>query len=380
MTTLILTSIKSFGLEIDEKLTIRFLKVSNSKKTVLINRGAEDGLVVGDHAKFFITSGIVARGMVEKVSPSRSIWSLYRVVAGEEIVDNKVLNLKIASPVKVTGDSSKSLKEESIPEGNDKISIPKEMDDIKESPKTSESAVIDEKMNDEDKKELEDLGVVEKKRPKVNPKVTKTEEADLGNDLPVMSSNSSRKWEVFGGISMQALTGTDDRNSSTSGSTSTSSSFTDVTVGLERYFFDTNMLKNISLFAFINKKSSETGSNAKTTSDWFEYGAGGSYHFYNSPTATNRLIGFGTAAFGVGSISIKEKTVVSNTATETPLEGTASFLYFGVGAKYYLSNNFGARMTLDYYSSKESYSMDTGSTATRTLSGPRIQVGLAYRF
>jgi len=28
------------------------LKVSNSKKTVLINRGAEDGLVVGDHAKF----------------------------------------------------------------------------------------------------------------------------------------------------------------------------------------------------------------------------------------------------------------------------------------------------------------------------------------
>ena len=102
---------------------MRFLKVSNSKKTILINRGAEDGLAIGDHAKFFITTGVIARGVVEKVSPSRSIWSLYRVVDPAEITDGKVLNLKIASPVKVTTDPSKSMKDEEVPAGTDKMNL-----------------------------------------------------------------------------------------------------------------------------------------------------------------------------------------------------------------------------------------------------------------
>ena len=109
------------ALEIDEKLTLRFLKVSSTKKTILINRGGEDGLVVGDHAKFFITSGVIARGVVEKVSPSRSVWSLYRVVDSNEITDDKVLNLKISSPVKITSDPTKSLKEEPIPGGTEDL-------------------------------------------------------------------------------------------------------------------------------------------------------------------------------------------------------------------------------------------------------------------
>ena len=114
---------KTFALEIDEKLTIRFLKVSNSKKTILVNRGSEDGLVVGDHAKFFVTSGVVARGVVEKVSPSRSVWSLYRVVDPAEITDDKVLNLKIASAVKITEDPTKSMKDEPIPGGEEKMDV-----------------------------------------------------------------------------------------------------------------------------------------------------------------------------------------------------------------------------------------------------------------
>lgn len=32
------------ALEIDEKLTLRFLKVSSTQKTVLINRGREKGI------------------------------------------------------------------------------------------------------------------------------------------------------------------------------------------------------------------------------------------------------------------------------------------------------------------------------------------------
>ena len=50
-----------FALEVDEKLTLRFLRASSSKKTILINRGLEDGFAEGDHAKFYIDSGVIAR-------------------------------------------------------------------------------------------------------------------------------------------------------------------------------------------------------------------------------------------------------------------------------------------------------------------------------
>ena len=95
------------GLEVDEKLTLRILNVSNSKKTMLINRGLEDGLAVGDHAKFYLTTGIVSRGVIVKTSPSRSIWSLYRVVDNEQLALDKVMNLKISAPVKLSQDKTK---------------------------------------------------------------------------------------------------------------------------------------------------------------------------------------------------------------------------------------------------------------------------------
>ena len=52
----------SYALEIDEKLTLRIVKTSDTKKTVLINRGQEDGLAKGDHAKFYLSVGCRTRG------------------------------------------------------------------------------------------------------------------------------------------------------------------------------------------------------------------------------------------------------------------------------------------------------------------------------
>ena len=115
----LLFSLNSFALDVDSKLTLRILKTSISKKTILINRGLEDGLVVGDHAKFFLTDGVVARGLVIKASPSRSVWSLYRVIRIEEIRDQKVVNLKISTPVKVTADPTKSLNSSPIIAGRE---------------------------------------------------------------------------------------------------------------------------------------------------------------------------------------------------------------------------------------------------------------------
>ena len=117
---------KVFALELDEKLTMRILSVSQSKKTILINRGIEDGLVVGDHAKLFLTTGVVGRAVTIKVSPTRSIWSVYRLVNPQFIVSDRVLNLKIASPLKLTEDSSKALViERRIPRGAENLKIVK---------------------------------------------------------------------------------------------------------------------------------------------------------------------------------------------------------------------------------------------------------------
>lgn len=370
-------SLNASALDIDEKLTLRFLKVSNTKKTVLINRGAEDGLVVGDHAKFFITSGIVARGVVEKVSPSRSIWSLYRIVAPEEITDNKVLNLKIASPVKITNDPTKSMADENTIEGQDKLTIPKS------------DAVVPEdhsadKLNDEDKKELDEMGLKEKEIEKASNKSAKAKEAKNNSEveiekLPMPASNISKTWDLYGSLALNALTGTEE-GATGSNSTSVSSSMFDLTLGLEKYLFNTETFKNVSAFAILNIKSMENGDSAKTTSNWLLYGGGLNYHFYNLPQSYNRLIGYATASFGMGTISVKEKTVVGNTATETPYEGTSNFFSLGIGAKYILSQDFGARAILDYYSSSESFNYDDGSTSTRSLSGPRVQFGISYRF
>src|SRR5690606_11968702 len=103
------------ALEVDEKLTVRILKTSDTRKTILINRGTEDGLVEGDHARFMVTAGIVARGMILRVSPTRSVWSIYRLVNADYIVNDSVMTLRITPPVKVTKDDSQTLVREDVP-------------------------------------------------------------------------------------------------------------------------------------------------------------------------------------------------------------------------------------------------------------------------
>jgi len=373
-----------FGLEIDEKLTLRFLKVSNTKKTVLINRGSEDGLVVGDHAKFFITEGVVARGVIEKVSPSRSIWSLYRIVAPDEILDNKVMNLKIATPVKITTDSSKSFKENEIESGSEKMSLDEKIIESKSDKMQVEDT---KKMNEEDEKELEELGVKKEKNIKESApksssvKVNQIEkESDDFSEMETESySKMTKTWDVFGTISMNSLSGKVEGESSSS--TSGAASVLDISLGLEKYLIDySQSLKNFSLIGFLQKKSMEVGSGVKISSDWFMYGAGANYHFYNTVERNNRIIGFGTINFGVGTVSNTSKVTSGSVSTETPQNGTMSFFSFGLGAKYNLKNDFGIRGIFDYYSSTETFSYDNGSTSTRSLSGPRLQFGLSYRF
>jgi len=91
-------------------MIVRVLAISSSKKTILINRGREEGVKMGDHAKFSTPKdGYFARGVVSRVSPTRSVWSLYRIIKEEPIIENAVVTVKVASKVKLTKDESKSI-------------------------------------------------------------------------------------------------------------------------------------------------------------------------------------------------------------------------------------------------------------------------------
>lgn len=348
------------ALEIDEKLTLRFLKVSSTQKTVLINRGGEDGLVVGDHAKFFITSGVVARGVSEKVSPSRSVWSLYRIVDPSEIVQDKVLNLKIATPARITDDPSKSLKEEAIPGGSETLDI-----------STSSSGAN----NDVDKDELKNLENDELSE--VRPaKKEKRQTSVMEDDISVYTADTQKSWEVWGTMYVNSLTGTKDAEVENEEATSVSASSFDFSGGVEKYFINNNnFFKEFSLSLFLHKKSVESGGSIKSKTDYLEYGGGVNYHFYNSAAAINRLIGYGGLSLGFGTPTLESKTTTGDYSTD----GSNSFYSAGVGVKYVLSNGFGIRGIMDYYSSSETFEYE-GITETRTLSGPRVQFGLSYRF
>lgn len=386
MTTLILGSTALHALEIDEKLTLRFLKVSNSKKTILINRGAEDGLAVGEHAKFFITSGVIARGVVEKVSPSRSIWSLYRVVDPAEITDGKVLNLKIATPVKITDDPSKSLKEEPIPGGSDKM----DMNETASGGREDSGTLLDEA----DKKEMEGLGIdvesVEKAPEKSSKKNKKTESTPIINETVSYERFTNRNWEVFGTIYLSSLSGTTsdptvvDASGNTQ-TTDTSSTNIDFSVGIERYLsnLESESWRNFSGQIFLRSHSEKTGSTTTVTSQSTDFGGGISYHFFNPANAVNKFIGFGNASLGIGKVSISTSTASGTSSSD--ITGSDNFFSLGLGSKFYVSNGLGIRAMVDYFHNTESLDYpDTMSGGARTVStvlnGFRFQVGLSYRF
>jgi hypothetical protein len=100
----------SWALEDDRRMIVRILSVSSSKKTILINRGREEGVKMGDHAKISNpVDGYFARGVVSRVSPTRSVWSLYRIINPKPIIENAVITVKAASKVKLTRDESKAI-------------------------------------------------------------------------------------------------------------------------------------------------------------------------------------------------------------------------------------------------------------------------------
>ncbi|MBT3585262.1 MAG: hypothetical protein HN509_10160 [Halobacteriovoraceae bacterium] len=127
--------------EIDEKMVGRILAASDSKQTLLVNKGIEHGLKVGDHAKFSTPLGTFCRGVVVKVSPSRSVWSVYRFLTKATIKNNLAATIKISTPLKLTTDETRHLgafADAYKKQTGEKIQITRKEDGIKKSMERTE--------------------------------------------------------------------------------------------------------------------------------------------------------------------------------------------------------------------------------------------------
>lgn len=339
----------SFALDIDEKLTLRILDVSSTGKTVLINRGVEDGLVVGDHAKFFITSGVIARGVVLKVSPTRSIWSIYRLVESDEITKDRVLTLKISAPVKVTPDPSKTITP--VDEPSVGIEVAAEADDLPKDLSQSEQDDLAGLINDN-----------EKGKSKARSSSSKSEGID-----------SSKLWQAFAYGSYSSFSSTLTEGSAI---TSFSSSVMAGGVGIERYFSDqSSFFHNISLYALAEMSlSSSSDQEVVEAPSFMQFGAGVSYHLINDPLSFGKVIPFFTVNGGIGS--------ATTTYSETEANGSTNFVNAGGGFKYNWDGGLGMRVLATYSLRNETYTFDGGAVEQITFahSGFGVNIGLSYRF
>ena len=342
----------SMALEVDEKLTLRILRLSSTKKTILVNRGLEDALAQGDHAKFFLTTGVIARGVVVDISPTRSIWSLYRIVDPNAVVSDKLINIKISMPVKLTDDPSKS------------IYAKHDSSFMSSSIPLAEGA--DDLDGGDDSEEDEDFLAL-----------TRSLETS-GSDFTGIQAGKT--FELFSLLHYNLLTTSSDV--AMEDSAKETQRGINFSVGVEKYFAgNINVLKNISLLGIFHmgEHNSSYNQNTESSVSFVEYGGGLNYHFLGHPQSYNRPIGFIGILGGVGTT----KDTLTHT-TENPndeVEGTSVFYALGIGIKYFTQQGLGGKIMAEFYQRSEEYAFETRErNYTRKVMGPRIQVGISYRF
>lgn len=366
------------ALEIDEKLTTRILSVSSTKKTVLLNRGLEDGLVVGDHAKFFLTTGVIARGVVAKASPTRSIWSIYRIINVDSITVDKVVNIKISSPLKLTEDSSKSLVYEPVPSGTDTIQVSRG-----DTRTRNRGMVLEDDQDELDT--LKDGPVVQERRGTSRPmnaafkrgayiRNMDTKETSYAQGRGVFNNKS---WELVARFQYHSLSTSVDDGIEGSEIQNGKESTLGFGGSVEKYFpHRKDWLRKFSFYGTLDYTSTTVSSDAATEdteSSQMNFGVGTNWHFYNDILTFERVIGFVSGSLGL----INSSTSVGDAETK----GSGTFFSLGIGAKYYTASGFGVRGMLDFYSQGiKSSNSNTDVESVTTKSGPRLIVGMSYLF
>lgn len=345
-----------FAVEIDETLTGRILKTSSSKKTILLNRGSADQLTMGMHAKFSTDTSVVARGVIVELTEARSVWSLYRVSTPDLVESDVVLNVKISEPVKLTTDESKSLVRETSmkdlkPNREDKLSLP--LDDV------------------EGELPADLLG-----------STMSTADKSVVGAVPELS-NYPR--EMMMRVALQAL---DSKTTSGSSSYSGRAEMNNFMLGMEFYF--TSKEKWYAQFSLLpyfqyQYQSMLSYEGSAVDSVLMEFGLGFQYYF-NNPNIVNKFNPFVNAYYAMGSITDSYASGVraqGNGAAASEVEGDSTSYGVGIGIKYFFENRFAIQMLLEYYLRTDDFAADpdtNNSVWSREVSGPRVQLGLGYRF
>lgn len=352
---IILVAQSTFALEVDEKLTLRILKTSESGKTILINRGFEDGLVKGDHAKFFLSVGVVARGVLLKGSPTRSVWSIYRLVNKGYIRDDQVMNLKITAPVKVTKDESKTLVQDdtsAILKGD-----PRELN-IPLAPGADD-------LSQEDKALLENR-----------------ERLLVDRDSMINLTDKNREVYTTFFYASYTTTATPDKSKTTYTS---SESMTAITLGYEHYFKDEALwFSRVSLLANLSmvKVGAMSHEGTATNDSSNEYGVGINVYPFKRPKFAGEFIYYGNFSLAMGSTTTTYRPGHSapDSVTDKSLSGSILMYSFGAGVKYYTTKAYGARIQFDYISRADQFGSDGYDSWIKSRSGPRVVMGFSYRF
>lgn len=347
----------ALGLEVDEKLTARIVKTSETKKTVMLNRGTEDGLVEGDHAKFIVTAGIVARGVVVRVSPTRSIWSIYRLVNADFITQDSVMSIKITPPVKITKDETQKLVQEDTPtqvSGGDPTQLGIPLADGAQ----DVSASADSAVSNADLKALEE------------------------SNTP--ASIVEKNIEVYGFLNISGLTASSKPDVGGE-SYNSSHSFHHIGLGLEYYARrEREWYSHFSLIGGVDlmRENAQAYNGAAVSNDLTEFSFGTNWHPTKLPSLANEFIPYLHVAAHIGTVkSTYKKGTNSDANPEMDSNGGSSGFSIGAGYKYYTFKGFGARVLLDYYMRTEKYKEDAvGLTMNRKVGGPRLMLGISYRF
>lgn len=355
---ILLITTSAFALEVDEKLTIRIIKASETRKTIMVNRGTEDGLVEGDHAKFIVTAGIVARAVCVRVSPTRSVWSVYRLVNADFIVNDSVMSLKITPPVKITKDETKTLVQEDTPTsvstgGTAPVGIPLAdgAEDI------DKGAALG-----DDSADLKSM--VDREEPSIIPE---------------------KNIEAFGIISISGLTA-NSKTDTGDQSFNNSQSYHHIGLGAELYAQkEREWYSHFSLVGQFNvmRNNNQSFNGSGSTNDVTEFSIGTNWHPTKLPSQTMMFIPYLHASFNVGTVksTYKAGTELSGANDELSANGGTQGFAVGFGYKFYTQKGFGARFLFDYYMRTERYKEDDqGFKFNKTVGGPRLMVGLGYRF
>lgn len=345
-----------YSLEVNDTITGRILKTSSSKKTILLNRGSTDQFTLGMHAKFSTDASIVARGVVVELSDNRSIWSLYRISTPDLVESDVVLNVKISEPVKITSDESRTLVRESamkdlLPNRDGQLSLP--LDDV------------------EGDIPVDLLGA---NIASSNQDITKSF---------VELSNYPR--EMLTRIALQSL------SSKTTGGSSSYSGRTEMNnflLGAEFYF--TNKEKWYAQFSLMpyfqyQYESMLSYEGSAVDSEQMEIGVSTHYYFYN-PNLLNKFNPFVSFFFAQGSVKddyASGARSLGNGSTASTVKGDSFSMGTGIGVKYFFENRLAVQSVFEYYTRTDEFEPDpqTNNNAwTREVYGPRVQLGLGYRF